>query len=280
MKRLLFFLLFLFISCGIPSRLAKKEIDSIMRGTVTALFEESDAVLAEAALPTGLKLIEGLLYSYPGDINYAILGSQAYCSYSLGYVENRDTLRAIALYHKGMEIAEKILGYDPAQLSPETLNNYVKNTPKEKLPLLFWYAFNWSCAINLQISEPSAAMALTPITIMMDQITLTIPDYYYYSVHIFWGAYYAMLPPLAGGDIEKSRLHFETAFNGNHRNFLLTHYYFLKYYCLTTMDEELFDKTVAEVMAFPLDRYPEFRLANQIAIDRIRDLIKQKENYF
>ncbi len=44
------------------------------------------------------------------------------------------------------------------------------------------------------------------------------------------------------------------------------------------MDQELYDRLLKEVLAFPLDSAPEFGLSNQIAVNRAKRLIK--ENYF
>ncbi|MBP7460333.1 MAG: hypothetical protein KBA26_03515 [Candidatus Delongbacteria bacterium] len=269
-----------FLSCGMPSRIARQEIDRILDGAVQALYEEENLLIADHAMAADIKLLEGLIRAYPGMPHYKVLASQALCSYALGFVEDQDTLAAIRLYQKGRSYAGQALGIDWDQIGLDSLESILKKKGKESTPALFWGAFNWSAELYLRITDPEATINLPKIKLMMEKVTADDETYFYGAAHIFWGSYYSMLPEMAGGNIKKSLHHFNRALEISNRRFLLIHYFFLKQYCLTTLEEELFDQMAAEALNFNPADMPEQTLANGIAIRKIQRLVRLKSEFF
>lgn len=272
--------LLLVISCGFPSKIARQEIDRILDGAVYALYEEDNLQMAEYAISADIKLLEGLIRAYPLFPNYKILASQALCSYALGYVEDQDTLAAIGLYQKGRNLAGQALQIDLENISMDSLQIKLDHVESWMVPAMFWAAFNWSAEIFLRITDPEATINLPKIKFMMEKVTAMNENYFYGAAHIFWGSYYSMLPEMAGGSIQKSQNHFNKAFEISQRRFLLIHYFYLKQYCLTILEEDLFDQVVSEALNFQLNVLPEQKLANAIAIKKIKRLNLLKSDFF
>ena len=98
------------------------------------------------------------------------------------------------------------------------------------------------------------------------------------SIHLFFGAYYAAKPEMFGGNMQKSADHFDRALAISGRKFLLTHVTYAEKLARMTMNRDLHDSLLGEVLAFPLASAPEFGLSNRIAKNRAEKLLA--ENYF
>jgi len=55
-----------------------------------------------------------------------------------------------------------------------------------------------------------------------------------------------------GGDLEKSKLHFETALRLSDGKFLLTYVYYARTYAVQAQDEALFEELLTKVRETPL----------------------------
>ena len=87
-------------ACSMGQMVARTSV-SIMDGNVEAMNRESDLVLAEAAIPANLKLIEGLIVEDPRNPDLLYLAAQGFYGYAFGFVELSDPQRAEDLYARG-----------------------------------------------------------------------------------------------------------------------------------------------------------------------------------
>jgi hypothetical protein len=104
------------------------------------------------------------------------------------------------------------------------------------------------------------------------------PGYQGGSVHLFFGIYHAMKPEMFGGRPDLSRSHFEAALRLSGRKFLLIQTNYAETLARATMDQQLHDGLLEEVIAFPVDTAPEYGLSNRIAQRKATKLLD--ENYF
>jgi len=202
MKKTIFItMLFVFIHCGVVSKLTEKQICGIVDNAVIALYEESNLTIARSAIESDIKLLEGLTKTYENNKRLGALLSQAYCAYSLGFVEDYQKEEGIAIYRRGRKEAEKILGIHLDEITSEELKIKLNSFKPSRIDGVFWAAFNWSLELFLSLDDPSAIMNLSKIKILMDWVTEKNSRYYFGAPYIFWGAYFAILPPAIGGKI-------------------------------------------------------------------------------
>ena len=81
----------------------------------------------------------------------------------------------------------------------------------------------------------------------MTRVTEVAPISYYHGPDRYWGAYYARAPAFAGGDMTKSREHFDAAIAGD--PLFLGHYVLLaEYWATKSQDKPLFESTLKKVL--------------------------------
>ncbi len=270
----------LFISCSITNKITQQQLNNILDNTITSLYQEKDLELGKYAILSNLKLLEGLSITYKDNDLYNTLLSQAYFSYSIGFIEDYDKKRAVEFYIKGRKFAEKVFKIDLDHISIDSLKQFLDNVPKEKLPAVFWAAFNWSAQIFLQVDKPESYANLAKVQLLMNFVKENNDKYFYGACYVFWGSYYSTLPPMFGGDYNQSKEYFQKAFDISGGNILLFYYYYMKTYCINTMDEDEFENTYKKIINFDLSKFPEQRLANVIAIKKSQLLYKQKDDIF
>ena len=83
---------------------------------------------------------------------------------------------------------------------------------------------------------------------------------------------------MLGGKPELAKEHFEKSLALSERKSLITHVTYAEKYARITMNKELHDNLLQEVIDFPIEDAPEFTLSNQIAKRKAKALLE--EDYF
>ena len=281
---LLFTISFSLLACN-PTAFIVRQMNPVMQNTALALYEESDLTLAEQALASNLKLIDGLLKSDPLNKELLLLAAEGYAGYALGFAEDKNLQRAQKLYLRARDYALRILRQDKQfvqaeEKGPDALRTLLNRYTRKDVPALFWAGFPWSAYVNLSLDNPAALMDLPEIEILMRRVEALQPEYYYGSVYLFWGAFYGMKPKIMGGDPDRAKLYFEKNFKLNKGRFLLAYIYAAKYFAAKTLDEKNFDAYLKHIDETPVDVLPHIILLNQIAKEKARRLKKQKAELF
>ncbi len=154
----------------------------------------------------------------------------------------------------------------------------LKFLEKEYVGCLYWYLANigkWALnsGVNTSIKYRSLFYDISNRIIELDE------NYYGGGVYRILGAYYAVLPAYAGGDLDKSWIYFQKSLKIQ-PNYLGTKVLMAQAFAVFRNDEELFTKIINEVIISDLDKksdiYPENYLEQQKAI-----VLKQdSENLF
>lgn len=270
---------------GCVQRIATNTVGDIVDEGFTGFTEESDLELARQALPGNLKLLEVLLKNSPDNPTLLRLLSQGYSSYALGFVEDQDPARARAFYLRARDYGERVMRQD-AKLaagldgSLEDLKAALAGAPKDRVPGVFWTAFGLGSYIQLNLTDPDALAELPKAEAMMRFVDEKDSAFYYGGASLFLGTLYGSRSRFLGGDYDRSRAWFEKALRLNGRAFLMTQVYYAKSLAVQTLDEELFDRLIAEVDSASIDVLPENRLANAIAKEKAVRLKGRKPELF
>jgi len=278
------FLLLVLSGCSLQ-KLAIKSATPIFSSGVEALYEETDLQLAEQAIASNLKLLEGLYKSNPKNRDVLLLLTQGYASYSLGFVEDDSLARAQLFYLRARDYGFKLLRTTSAfkdsipqreQLFVDRLNRL----KKDEVPAIFWTAFAWGGWINLSKDDPQAIFDLGKVKVLMNKVIELDEGFFFGSAHLFFGAVSGALPKMLGGDPEKARQHFERSLALSNDKFVLAYVYLARYYAQTLLDEDLFDQYLQKVDEASLEILPENKLITAIAKEKARRLKEKKAELF
>jgi len=267
---------------GCVKNIAISTVGGIVDDGFEAFTEEQDLAFAEQALPANIKLLDVMLKNDPENARLLRLGSEGYSSYALAFLEDTDPARARAFYRRGKEYGMRILRRDASWARAldgtlEDLTGRLAEADQEDVPALFWTAFGWGSEIYLSLTSPDAIADLPRAEALMDFVARTDSTYYYAGADLFLGTLYGSRPKMLGGDLEKSRRHFDRALRLNGGRFLMTYVYCARSVAVQSLDEALFDEMLAKVDAASLEILPKARLANQVA-KRKSELLKSRKS--
>lgn len=266
-------------------RFAIRSMIGVLDNSMNALYEESDLKLAEQAIASDLKLLEGLIKGDPHNEKLLFLATQGFAAYTLGFVEDIDPKRAQKLYLRGRDYGLQILTQKKEfkrslNKDIESFKNSLNSFTQKDVPVLFWTANNWAGWINVSFTNPQALADLPKVQLLMQKVIELDEDYFYGGAHLFFGTIYAARPPLLGGDIQKAKFHFEKCFEQAENKFLLPYVYYAKFYATRISDQKLFEKTLNQVLKTPDDILIDQQLPNAIAKQKARRLLTQVDEIF
>ena len=102
----------------------------------------------------------------------------------------------------------------------------------------------------------------------------------YDGADLFLGCYYGSRPKIFGGDLEKSKVHFERALERTSGKFLMAHVLYAKCQTIPAQDREAFRSLLSAVIASPKDILPGQTLSNQVAKEKARKLLERIDELF
>ena len=274
-------------SCGIINAVAVNATTDIVDYGLGSVFEESDLDFAGKAIPGNLVLLEALYRAKDkGDEHLALLLTQGYTGYTLGFVEDVDAGRAKVLYARARDYGLRALQMKNEELAKAlnedivSFKNSLKEFDDDDVPLVFWTANAWGNLINVGLADPDIVGDLPKVNAMMDFVLQHNEGYFYGSAHLYFATIQATIPKSLGGKPESAKVHFEKCFALSENKFLLAHVYMAKSYCVQVQDKELFQKLLQTVDETPLDVLPEQRLVNAIAKRKAKQLAERIDDLF
>lgn len=277
-------LLFLFQGCSL-TQLTISATSVIIDGGFMAMNRETDLQLASQALPSDLKLLDGLILESPDNERLLLLGAQGYTSYALGFVEDSSKERASLFYLRGRDYGLRILfkNDDFKKSFDGDLDNFQKSLDKlgdDDVPAVFWTANSWGSYMNLNRDNVDALADLPKVEAMMNFVLKHDEKIFYGGAHLFFGTILASLPAMFGGDTTAARVHFEKAIQASDGKFLMAYYYYAQSYAVMTQNKDLFDSLLHKVIDAPENLLPDQNLANEIAKVKANELLKHESDYF
>jgi tetratricopeptide (TPR) repeat protein len=154
----------------------------------------------------------------------------------------------------------------------------VKVMPKEGVPAMYWYA----SSLGKWAKKKGFAVLLGQkdnVKATMDRALELDPEFYYGGPHRYFGAYYAIAPSFAGGDLEKAQVHFKKSLEIS-PEYIGTKVLWAENLATKQQDEETFDRLLAEVLAAPDNGIPELTPEIMVEKQKAKDLMAQKSELF
>ena len=280
----IFPLLFTLLMSGCAGSLTKRFL-----GPITGnLQQQTDINLVCEGSPSFLLMLDSMLVSKPQDKALLLSAAKAYSGYSTALAECEASDERIEqvtekAHRYGIALVQNYLPLeDNGSFSPsggeEAFNNRLNQLNKDNVEDVFWGNFAWLTWVQSQKGSPASIVDMAVIEQIMTRLLELDEAYQSGSIHLFFGGLYSLKPTMFGGRPDLSKEHFERALNLSKHRFLMVQTTYAATYARTTMDKELHDRLLKEVLAFPLKDAPEFALSNQIAKSRAKKLLE--ENYF
>ncbi len=257
----------------------------IIDGGFKALNRETDLQIAAQAIPADLKLLDGLIIEAPDNEKLLLLGAQGYTSYALGFVQDSSRERANLFYLRARDYGLRILfeNSDFKEHFKGDLTDFQKALDEfgeSDVPAVFWTANAWGNYVNLNRDNVDALAQLPKVEAMMKFVLQHDPSYFYGGAHLFFGTILGSLPAMFGGDTTAAREHFEKAIQFADGKFLMGYFYYAQSYAVMTQNKELFESLLNKVIDAPANLLPDENLANEIAKQKAKELLKHESDYF
>lgn len=154
----------------------------------------------------------------------------------------------------------------------------VKVVPKEGVPAMYWYA----SALGKWAKMKGFAVLLGQkdnVKATMDRCLELDPTFFYGGPHRYFGAFYAVAPAFAGGDLEKSKVHFNKSLEIA-PDYVGTKVLWAAELSTKQQDEETFEKLLNEVIAAPDDAIPELTPEIIVEKGKAKELLAEQDELF
>lgn len=276
--------LFLSQGCSI-SRLVANQSPAVIEIGMQAMYQEDDLQIAAAALPSNLKILDGLLQAAPDNIKLNTLAAQGYYGYSYGFVEDESRIRASRLYLRCRAYAAKALESDDAPLKIDQpvrqLKTDLEKMEIDSVPALFWLSSCWAKIIDMNRDNPALVAELPHTAAIMDRVLQLNEAYFWGGPHTFFGIYYASRPAMLGGNLEKAALHFNRAEDYASDKVMSNRLLKAQFLDRQQQDRQSFHQDLLKIIDTPLEgELAKMALVNRISQQKAVQLLTMESEWF
>jgi predicted anti-sigma-YlaC factor YlaD len=269
-------------------------------GSGDVMARDEDPELVRAAVPFGLKTMEGLLAEIPGDEPLLLSLTSSFTQYAWAFVlQDADLdemagrtaqaregherarklfLRARSYGLRGLE--ERYPGISAALLSIRDLGPTLAQVDVADVPLLYWTAAAWTLAIANGKSDMQLVSEL-PAPVAMMRRGMALDDTFDRGAFPeFFVNYEGGRSAADGGGPVVARAYLERArqLSGGKKLGVLVSY--AESVLVRQQNREEFERTLNQVLAADVNAAPEYRLANILAQRRARALLDHADDLF
>jgi len=271
-------------ACSMAELTVKASMPMIAGGML-ALNRETDLQLAEAAMPSNIELIEGMIINAPENEALRNYAAQAYYGYAFGFVEDINPQRAANFYKRGLNHALYNLrkkGLNKRILSGklELLQLKLKSLDEDEVASLFWAASNWTKWINHNRDKTQAIADLPKAVMLMQRVIELDETFYMAGPHIFFGVYNGSRSPMLGGNYALSEQHFEKARQLNKNQLLIIDLLQAQYLDRQKFDQQQFHQRLTKIINSNPATNPDIALINNIVKQKAKLLLKKESTWF
>jgi len=283
-QRLCYLLVILNITACSMAELTVRASMPMIEGGMLALNRENDLLLAEAAMPANIELMEGMLINSPDNKDLRNYAAQAYYGYAYGFIEDNNKQRAAKFYYRGLKHAHYNLqnsGINKNILSGNltTLQEKINTLDSDDIGALFWAASNWAKWIELNKDKTSAIADLPRAVMLMQRVLELDESYFMAGPHLFFAVYYGGRSPMLGGNYALSEKHFNLARKINKQQLLLVDLLQAEYLDRQQFKQSDFHQRLTDILNKKTHSI-DMNLINQIARRKSQILLTKESLWF
>lgn len=252
----------------------------------TAKIAEGDAHWAKRTDPNEIRAAiaawESAAKADPKNVDLLVKLTRANYFLADGYLRANDK-EYLKYTDIGVKWGEKAMQaaspeFDAKMRAGAKLPDVIKLIPKEGVPAMYWYA----TALGSWAKRKSFAVLLGQkdnVKAIMTHVLELDPTYFYGGPHRYFGVFYAVAPAFAGGDLKKSKEHFEKSLQIA-PEYLGTKVRWAEELAVKEQDEATFDKLLNEVLAGSDDALPDIKPELLVDKQKARELMADKDDRF
>lgn len=257
----------------------------MIEGGMLAVNREDDLLLAEAAMPANIELMEGMLINAPDHRELRNYAAQVYYGYAYGFIEDEQPQRAAKLYRRGLNhalynlhdqgISQDIL-YGPLG----ELEQKLERLGQKSVPALFWAASNWAKWIDHNRNQAEAIAQLPRAALLMQRVLQLDENFYYAGPHLFFAVYHGSRSPMLGGNFELAAKHFDKARQLNLQPLLIIDLLQAEYLDRQRYDQQAFHTRLSKLIQQDVSAATDLALINNIAKRKAQRLLEKEAEWF
>ncbi len=261
-----------------------KRVGNSFSGSLNAaVMNHDDLELVRDGAPSYMLLMDSILARKPSDPAAYSAAANLYSAYAGVFVQ--DQARALRLSDRAFDYAQTGLCLDVKalcnvdDLNFEDFEAGMKSVKKADLATLYTTATVWAGWVQLRKDDWGAIAHLAKITAMMEKVVEIDPAYEDGKAQMYMGVLESLVPPAAGGDLEKAKMHFENADEMSDGKNLFVKVLLAENYARMMFEQELHDTLLKDVLK--ADPHAEgYTLMNVVAQQRAKELLETSDEYF
>ena len=261
---------------------------------------DDDPELVKAAVPFGLKTMEGLLDTVPTHDGLLRGLASGFTQYSYAFVlQDADVAewagkageakagreRAKKLFLRARDyglrgIEQKYPGLPAKLKGVRDLETVLAPVQKEDAGLLYWTAAAWALAVSTAKGDMGLVAELPAPVAMMRRGLALDETYDHGAFHEFFVTWDGSRTAAEGGGPVKAREHLDRALALSDGQKLGPLVSYAETVLVQSQDRAEFVRVLERVLAFDVDTAPQYRLANVLAQRRARALLDHADDLF
>jgi predicted anti-sigma-YlaC factor YlaD len=287
-------------SCSI-NKLAMNMVANALtgEGNSDVFTGDPDPRLVGDAIPFAIKLYESLLSANPSHQGLLLTTGSLFIMYANAFVQNPAEMlptsewrareegfkRAKQLYLRGYDILYDALdyrhrGFRQASLSNGTLQPILRRCTKDDVGFLYWAVAGGLSAYSIDVLDFRLSSYIPEWTAMIQRAYELDPNFGGASLDEFFVIFYAALPEMLGGDIEKAKFHFQLAQEKTRGRSVSAYVSYAQSISLPAQDYNTYRDYLERALAVNPDDDTSTRLVNIISQQKARWLLDNAWMFF
>ena len=261
----------------------KKAGASFSESLSETIMNHNDLATVRKAMPSYMLILDSFARRNPDSAKTHATAAGIYSAYA-GLLPEEDKERINRLSNRSRDYA-----FDALCLEEETLcqpgnmmfADFEANLAEADIEteVLFSVASAWTSWIEQHSQNMNAVAQLPKAKALMAKVLSQDEDHYQGQAQMYMGALESLVPPSAGGNLEKAKEHFKAAIHISEGKNLLAKVLYAKNYGRMMFDQDLHDKLLKQVRDAEAEAEG-FTLMNMIAKERAKTLLETSDEYF
>ena len=267
------------------SKIAVQGSMLLMEGAREAMNREPDLDFAHQAMAANIKMLEGLVYTDPGNSELRLVLAEGLQGYAFAFVEADQPERAMEFYQRCYEqasAASRLRNFTETvdRGSLKDLESLLTSAGPGDVPAMFWSGYCIAKWVDLNRDEVQSFARLSRAVALMERVIALDDAFYHGGPHMFFGAYYGGRSQVLGGDFDRSERHFSRARELTGGKLLIVDVLQAEYLERQRLDRDAFHDKLTAVLEASDDLYPEMTFLNQVSKARARRLLAKEAEWF
>ena len=295
--QILLLCIFLFAGCSIKQIAVNSVADALSADSTSVFASDDDPELVGEALPFALKSMEAILRATPRHRKLLIATCAGFVQYGHAFIlqpaerlenENLEAARKTRERAKRLFLRARHYGIQALDLDQPGFSEAIFTDPaaavegrqRKDVAALYWTGVAWGSAISAAKGDMSLIGDLPIVTAIMEKALELNSDWHNGAIHEFFIVYDSTRSEAGGGGPARVEYHFSRAMELNQGRSISPLVLLAESACIKQQNRQRFEFLLKESLAFDVNRYPEYRLANIMAQRKARYLLDNVDSFF